>query len=126
MHPPGAATPERLPREASPAFSLMVQAPGLPRKEGQPPTHTVTRLSSREALLQAPLALPPQGVRPSAEHLLRPQVPPEEPRVLKVRAPCHSACIQVYDSTSPDPRRSIFTIFPRPVRTARGGGIKGT
>lgn len=59
--PPGAATPERGPRKASLAFSLMVQHPGLPREEGQPPTHTAARLSSREALLQAPQPCPLRG-----------------------------------------------------------------
>lgn len=111
--PPGATTPERGPRKASLAFSLTVQHPGLPREEGQSHTHSGQAFFPGAPASGSPV-LPPQGAQPSAEHLLSPQVPPEEPRVLKVRAPCHSVCIQVYASTSPNPHRSIFTIFPRP------------
>ena len=68
-HPPlpaGATKPEKRPSEASPAFSRIVQPPGLRRDSPHPTTqaHTEVRLPSPEAMLWAPLTLPQGGTCP--------------------------------------------------------------
>ena len=90
--PAGATRPERRPDEASPAFSRIIQPPGLRRDERHPSHHHTSaqgvRLPSLEAMPWAPLTLPHRRDLPWAEHLLSLQVPPEQPRrVLKVGAP---------------------------------------